>query len=86
MPEVWEAASPAHNIDADTPPFLVIHGADDEGHAGRDVPQLGSLHARSGRGTWSIVELPGGHLEVPYDPQFGTAIERFLVDRMHPEQ
>ena len=51
----------------------------------RDVPQLrGAMHeAGPGRG---VLELPGGHMEVPYDPQFGTAIERFLVDRMHPEQ
>ena len=39
--------------------------------AGRDVEYL---------------ELPGGHMEVPSHPEFLPTVERFLVDRMHPER
>jgi dipeptidyl aminopeptidase/acylaminoacyl peptidase len=28
-PDIWEAASPAHNVDEDTVPFLVVHGTND---------------------------------------------------------
>jgi acetyl esterase/lipase len=29
IPEAWNRASPIHRIDADAPPFFVIHGAND---------------------------------------------------------
>ena len=85
MPEAWEAASPAHNIDADTPPFLVIHGSEDEYTPVEMSRNFVAAMREAGRDV-EYLELPGGHMEVPYDPEFGTAIERFLVDRMHPEQ
>ena len=85
VPEVWEAASPAHNIDADTPPFLVIHGSDDEYTPVEMSRNFVAAMREAGRDV-EYLELPGGHMEVPNDPEFGPAIQRFLVDRMQPEQ
>jgi len=85
MPEAWEAASPAHNIDADTPPFLVIHGSEDEYTPVEMSRNFVAAMREAGRDV-EYLELPGGHMEVPSHPEFLPTVERFLVDRMHPEQ
>jgi acetyl esterase/lipase len=82
--EVWEAASPAHNIDADTPPFLVIHGTDDEYTPVQMSHNFVDAMREAGREV-EYLELPGRHEEVYLDnPEFWPAVERFLLDRTHP--
>jgi acetyl esterase/lipase len=85
VPEVWEAASPAPNIDADTPPFLVIHGSDDEYTPVEMSRNFADAMREAGRDV-EYLELPGGHMEVPFHPEFMPAIGSFLVDRMQPEE
>jgi acetyl esterase/lipase len=85
VPEVWEAASPAHNIDANTPPFLVIHGTDDEFTPVEMSRDFVAAMREAGRDV-EYLELPGGHMDVPSHPELFPAIERFLVGTMHPEE
>lgn len=85
VPQTWEAASPAHNIDAATPPFLVIHGSDDEYTPVEMSRNFVGAMREAGRDV-DYSELPGGHMEVPFQPGFLAAVERFLVDRMHPHE
>lgn len=85
VPEAWEAASPAHNVDAETPPFLVIHGTDDEYTPVEMSRNFVEAMREAGREV-EYVELAGGHMEVPYDPEFATTIDRFLLDKMRPAE
>lgn len=82
-PETWESASPAHNIDADTPPFLVIHGTNDEYTPVEMSRSFVAAMEEAGRDV-EYQELPGGHMEVPFQPVFMSTVERFLAERMHP--
>ena len=83
VPEAWEAASPAHNIDADTPPFLVIHGSDDE-YTPVEMSRNFVDAMREASRDVEYLELPGGHMEAPYNPEYWSTVARFLVDRMNP--
>jgi acetyl esterase/lipase len=85
VPEVWEAASPTHNIDADTPPFLVIHGTDDEYTPVEMSRNFVAAMREAGREV-EYLEPSGGHMEVPYDPEFMVTVERYLEVRMRPEE
>ena len=86
VPEAWEAASPAHNIDTNTPPLLVIHGTDDEYTPVQMSRNFVEAMREADRDV-EYLELPGRHVEVYLDnPEFWPAIERFLVDRMHPAE
>jgi acetyl esterase/lipase len=85
VPETWEAASPAHNVDADTPPFHVSHGTDDESTPVEMSRNFVEAMREAGRDV-EYLELPGGHMDVPANPEIWPAIEGFLVSRMHPEE
>jgi len=85
VPEVWAAASPAHNIDAATPPFLVVHGADDEYTPVDMARSFADAMEKAGRDV-EYLELPGGHMDVPFQPEFWSTVERYLVERMNPAQ
>jgi acetyl esterase/lipase len=49
VPEVWRAASPTHNVDEDTVPFLVIHGNLDEDISIEAARNLAAALAEAGR-------------------------------------
>jgi acetyl esterase/lipase len=85
VPGAWEAASPAHNVDADTPPFLVIHGTDDETMPVEMSRNFVEAMREAGREV-EYLELPGGHVEILSHPEFLPAVARYYVDRMNPAE
>ena len=84
-PGAWKRGSPVNYVRAEAPPFLVIHGTDDEYTPVEMSRNFVAAMREAGRDV-EYLEPPGGHGEVPNDPEFLPAVERFLVDRMHPEQ
>lgn len=82
-PELWRAASPAHNVDADTAPILIVHGADD-----LDVPVATSrafVEALTEAGaTVDYLELPGYHFDIRDDPRTWERVDAFLAQHLRP--
>ena len=84
VPKVWEAASRAQHR-ADTPPFLVIEGADDEATPVEMSRNFVEAMREAGREV-EYVEIRGGHKDVPANAQIWPAVEGFMVGKMHPEE
>lgn len=85
LPETWQAASPAHNIDEDTVPFLIIHGNRD-----RDVPvemarNLADALAEAGK-EYVLAEVPAGHMGIIGLQATDALVEAFLDDQLHPDK
>jgi dipeptidyl aminopeptidase/acylaminoacyl peptidase len=85
VPEVWQAASPAHNIDEDTVPFLIIHGSRD-----REVPvemarNLADALAEAGV-EYVFAEVPAGHMDIGNPEATGKLQEAFLEYQLHPQE
>jgi acetyl esterase/lipase len=84
VPEVWQAASPAHNVDEETVPFLIIHGNRD-----RDVPvemarNLADALAEAGK-EYVYAEVPADHFDVLELEAASSLQEAFLAYQLHPE-
>ena len=85
VPERWKAASPANNVDAETVPFLIIHGTQD-----REVPiemsrNLADALAEAER-EFVYAELPAGHMNIG-DPELTGALQlAFLKAQLHPDE
>ena len=85
VPETWQAASPAHNIDEDTVPFLIIHGNRDG-----DVPvemsrSLADALADAGK-EYVFAEVPAGHMGIRGPQATDALMEAFLDYQLHPEE
>jgi len=85
VPEAWQAASPAHNVDEETVPFLIIHGNRDD-----DVPVEMSRNladALAAAGTeYVFAEVPTGHMDVRNPAATSALVETFLDYQLHPER
>lgn len=84
VPEVWQAASPAYNVDEDTVPFLVIHGNHDEEVPVEMARNLADALAEAGR-DYVFAEVDAGHLDIGEPEATGELIETFLAYQLHPE-
>lgn len=85
VPEVWQAASPTHNVDEDTVPFLVIHGNRDEGISIEAARNLAAALAEAGR-EYVYAEVPADHFEVLELEATSRLQEAFLAYQLHPEE
>ena len=84
VPETWQAASPAHNIDEETVPFLIIHGNRDG-----DVPvemawNLADALAEAGK-EYVLAEVPAGHMGIRGPQATDALVEAFLDYQLHPD-
>jgi acetyl esterase/lipase len=84
-PELWEAASPAHHVDERTPPFLIMHGTQDEATSVESARNLVEALTEAGREV-EYIELPTDHLGLGEHPDFWPAIEAFMVEHMRPAE
>jgi dipeptidyl aminopeptidase/acylaminoacyl peptidase len=85
IPEVWQAASPTHNVDADTVPFLVIHGNHDEEVPVEMARNLADALAEAGT-EFVYAEVDAGHMDVGTPEATGALQEAFLSYQLHPEE
>jgi acetyl esterase/lipase len=85
VPEVWQSASPAHNVDEDTVPFLVIHGSLDEGVSIEAARNLAAALAEAGR-EFAYAEVPADHFDVLDLAATRRLQEAFLAYQLHPEE
>ena len=83
-PDAWRTASPTHNVDSHTVPFLVLPGSRDE-----SVPIAMSRNlavAQSAAGVDHIAaELAAGHHDIGISEVARARWLEFLADRLHPE-
>jgi acetyl esterase/lipase len=85
VPDVWRSASPAHNVDADTPPFLVIHGTLDEMISIEVARNLVTALAEAGV-DHVYEEVPTDHFDVLEHEAFFDLQESFLASQLHPTE
>jgi acetyl esterase/lipase len=85
VPEVWQAASPTHNVDEDTVPFLAIHGNLDEGISIEAARNLASALAEAGR-EYVYAEVPADHFGVLELEATSSLQEAFLAYQLHPAE
>jgi acetyl esterase/lipase len=85
VPEVWQAASPTHNVDEDTVPFLVIHGNRDEDVSIEVARNLAAALAEAGR-EFVYAEVPADHFDVLDLEVIGSLQEAFLAYQLHLEE
>lgn len=85
VPDVWRDASPAHNVDEQTVPFLVIHGNRDEGVPIQMARNLAAALATAGI-EYVFAELPAGHMHICSLEAPRALWDRFLADQLHPER
>lgn len=85
VPDVWRAASPAHNVDERTAPFLLIHGNRDQGVPIQMSRNLATALARAGI-EYVLAELEAGHMDL-CEREDGHALWNAFLDlRLHPER
>jgi len=85
IPDVWRAASPAHNVDEQTAPFLIIHGNRDEGVPIKMSRNLAAALGEAGI-EYVFAELPAGHMDVAALEATSVLWDAFLAYRLHPER
>jgi acetyl esterase/lipase len=85
VPEVWQAASPTHNVDEDTVPFLVIHGNRDENVPVEMARNLADALAEAGR-QFVYAEVPASHMDVRTPQATNALVQTFLDYQLHPER
>lgn len=85
IPEVWQAASPAHNVDEATAPFLIIHGNLDEMVSIEQSRNLADALAAAGV-EYDFAEVATDHFDVLELDELSELIETFLAGQLHPEQ
>jgi len=85
VPEVWQAASPAHNVDEATVPFLVIHGNLDEMVSIEQSRNLTAALGKAGR-EFVYAEVPADHFDVLGLEATSSLQEAFLADQLRPDE
>ena len=83
-PELYQAASPAFNVDVATVPFLVIHGLNDEIVDVQSARNLVDALTAAGREV-TYAERPLTHGDLLSDDLTWGLIDSFLTDQLSPE-
>ncbi len=78
VPEIWDRASPASWVDGNEPPFLLIHGGDDQSIPPAQSEEFAEiLRAAGGEADLLIIE-GGTHMQVKGSTESMDAVEIFL--------
>lgn len=83
-PELWEAASPAHNVDDHTVPFLVVHGTNDLDVPVESARRLVAALDAAGRDV-TYLELPTYHYGIRDAPETWVQMVAFLDEHLRSE-
>jgi acetyl esterase/lipase len=84
VPAVWQGASPAHNVDEATVPFLIVHGNRDRMVAIEMSRNLADALAAADT-EYVYAEVPAGHMDILRVEAVNALIEAFLAYQLHPE-
>lgn len=84
-PDTWRAASPAHQVDEQTAPFLIIHGNRDKGVPPQMARNLAAALGKRGI-EHVLAELPAGHMDVAGHEAASALWSAFLACQLHPER
>ena len=85
VPDLWREASPAHNVDQRTVPFLIIHGNADQAVPIRMARNLAAALAQASI-EHVLAELPAGHMDICSHEAIQALWNAFLADQLHPER
>jgi len=85
-PDLWKAASPAHNVDQETVPFLVIHDGQDRYTPVQMARNLVDALTASGRDVVYAEFADQTHMGLLTHKPAWDLIEAFLAYQLHPER
>jgi dipeptidyl aminopeptidase/acylaminoacyl peptidase len=78
VPEIWNQASPASWVDGNEPPFLLIHGGDDQSIPPTQSEEFAEI-LRAAGGVAELLIIEGGsHMQVKGSTESMEAVEEFL--------
>jgi acetyl esterase/lipase len=84
VPEAWRAASPAHHVDGDTVPFLILHGSQDDETPVEMARNMADALGEAGK-AYVYAEFPAGHFGLETSEAGAKLIEAFLAAQLHPD-
>ena len=79
IPEIWQEASPAHWVDRDDPPFLLIHGGEDQSISPAQSALAAELLEEAGVPVELLLIPDAGHMQIKSSSQSMEAVENFLL-------
>ena len=85
-PDLWKAASPAHNVDQETVPFLVIHDGQDRYTPVQMARNLVDALTAAGRDVVYAEFADQTHMGLLTHEPAWDLIEAFLAYQLHPER
>lgn len=78
IPEVWQEASPASWVDGDEPPFLLIHGGEDQSIPPSQSEDFAQILLDAGIQAELLIIPGGSHMQVKGSTESMDAVERFI--------
>lgn len=84
VPERWRAASPAHNVEAETVPFLIVHGNLDTANPIEMSRNLAAALAEA-RKEYVYAEVAASHEGVMEHETTRALVKAFLATQLHPD-
>jgi len=83
IPEIWQEASAANWVDGNDPPFLLIHGGNDQSISPEQSIQAAEILEDAGVPV-ELLLIPGAsHMQIKGSSQSMEAVEKFLSEIMH---
>jgi len=80
IPEIWQEASAVNWIDRNDPPFLLIHGGDDQSISPEQSIQAAEILTNAGVAV-ELLLIPGAsHMQIKGSSQSLDAVEKFLSE------
>ena len=80
VPEIWQEASAVNWIDRNDPPFLLIHGGDDQSISPEQSIQAADILSDAGVAV-ELLLIPGAsHMQIKGSSQSLDAVEKFLSE------
>jgi acetyl esterase/lipase len=80
IPEIWQKASPANWVDGNDPPFLLIHGGNDQSISPDQSIQAVGILREAGVAADLLLIPNASHMQIKGSSQSMEAAENFLSD------
>lgn len=80
IPEIWQKASPANWVDGNDPPFLLIHGGNDQSISPEQSIQAAGILQEAGVAADLLLIPDASHMQIKGSSQSMEEVENFLSD------
>jgi len=83
IPKIWQEASPANWVDSKDPPFLLIHGGNDQSISPEQSIQAAKILEDTGIAVELLVIPDASHMQIKGSSESMEAVENFLSEVFH---